>query len=873
MNVRHRLVSSVLLLLVLGCRSAPAPLEESMEAEKPQEEVEREVAAERVQAPKRIIVFIGDGMGLNYVAASSYFQGKRLEMLGMEEFRLITTHGYERITTDSAASATAFATGEKTQFEGVSVRPGTTKENEEEEENHFRTLVGAAKNAGWRTGLVSTVRLNHATPGPFAAHRHHRHSYEEIARDMSGYGVDLLLGPGLDFFSARTDERELLEEMSTQGYEIATNSSEVRSLSASATRLVGLLHDRDMPAVHREVREMSLAEMTEHSLKVLDRDNEEGFFLLVEGALIDWAGHAMDGEWAIKETLDMDEALQVALAYARDRDDTLVVVTADHETGAMAVLDDQALAPYVEVLGGHDRARQLTLPEDLERDRQAELRGPYARFGLPEERAFGPRDAPMEAELVTSFGFLSAASRFYWNGRGRFSAIHTPEMVPLFAQGIGARELMMAGDNSEVGRLLMSWIDGGFSPEEKRAGTLEEEEPLNVILLIGDGLGVASLSAGYYHFGSLEMLGMSRQAAVSTHALDRLVNDSAASATALASGYRTRRGLIGLVPDEEDPEILRPVESVLEAAAKGGRRTGIVTTTSLTDATPAAFYGAHNRRRENRYLAEELVGFHVRLSRGWGVDLLIGGGAEYFGPEQREELTAQGYGLHYEFDSEQEELPIVKWLASRHLPAAEIRQAEGLPTLGDLTEYALGRLSGDEGFFLLIEGGQIDFQKHQLDRGPGVMAELREFDDAVRAALEFAEVEGNTLVLVTADHDHTMSVLDNHYGFHREFCGAVSDCGGPVELIWLDVAREQITRGEGIGSEERISVQYSWVVEAARRIDPRLLGPHSANFVPLFASGPGERDFGGFLDQPEIGAKLLRWARGRDSVSSSGRGD
>lgn len=842
-----------------GCSGAPRVGEQRAPEEVGEEQLPQIPEMEEAERPKRIILFIGDGMGLNAVAASSYAAGEPLAMMGMPYFGLITTHEYEFVTTDSAAGATALATGYKTHFGGISVKPGTPKELEDEPEYQLRTLIDAANQQGMRTGLISTTRINHATPGAFAAHRRDRGQYEDIALDMSLYGVDVMLGGGAKYFQERKDDRELFEEMEERGYQIATSAEEVEEAAGEAERLVGLTHRTDMPFVSVGEREMELEEMVALAIELLDRpEDDEGFFLMVEGSLIDWGGHEMDAAKVISETLDMDRALKRALEYAEERDDTLVVVTADHETGGMELLDARSAGPYLDFLGGMEGIANQTLPTGLDESVKEAISLPVLRIPLQDSRSFGPAEGQDEA-LVMSFGFVSAASRIYWDGKGRFSAAHTPEMVPVFAQGPGGRQITSLMDNTDLGRQLMAWIVGetfepGY-PMLPEVGEQGAEEPRNAILIVSEGAGLSALSAAYYHFGELALLSMRERAFIATHSLDGLVADRAAAATAIATGNRTRRGALGMAPATIGGE-LEAMPSLLALAARSGKRTGLITRDSLRNPGAAAFFVQKESGADlspERAL-EEVIAMADRSQRPFGFDFLAVAQDEGGLLESSATLQEQGYSLRLK-DGELEPEPPVLQL--------------GVGELAAVIEDGLSVLSGgDEGFLLVVEAGGPGERMGALDRGSAVLRELEELDRAVASALAFAQVDGQTLVIVTSTQDHPLSVLDNHYGFHSGRCGILQECGGDVEMIWHSVAADRIYRGEGLSdaalqgefSPPRIGFQYAWLVQAAERAGYGGGGGPAANFVPLFAHGPGARAFDGFWDQPRLGQWLKNWA-------------
>jgi len=196
--------------------------------------------------------------------------------------------------------------------------------------------VEAAQAKGMKAGLVATSSITHATPAGFAAHALIRKEETVIAEYFLKNRIDVMLGGGLAFFlpdkGKRTDNRNLVEEARQSGYEVLLTSEQMHA--SHAQRLLGLFSDEGMKTTRPEP---SLAEMTAKAITALNRQSK-GFFLMVEGSQIDWANHANDLEGSIKQTLDLDMAVKEALDFAVKDGKTLVVVTADHETGGPALL-------------------------------------------------------------------------------------------------------------------------------------------------------------------------------------------------------------------------------------------------------------------------------------------------------------------------------------------------------------------------------------------------------------------------------------------------------------------------------------------------------------------------------------------------------
>lgn len=873
-NPRNGLIYTMAMLLcaLMGCPSQPTQKTTKTVAQKVQPTPPK-METRQATTPKRIILLIGDGMGLPVVTASAYANGG-LNMLKMPVISYMRTHEYEYLTTDSAASATAFATGEKTHFEGVSVKPGTTKAQETNHDHHFAHMVEVAKKAGLRTGLVATSRIVHATPAAFASHRQNRKSYEDIALDMSLSGVDVLLGAGTKYFQKRKDGKDLLAQMQQAGYEVAKTPEAIGELSkkGDTKKLVGLLYDKDMPPLKKEARKMSLAQMLTHSIEVLDRDNDKGFFLMVEGSQIDWEEHALNGKAAIKETIDFDAAVGRALLYASGRKDTLVVVTADHETGGFAVLDPGAIRSPLKVLGQGSMEKVNALAATTFKGNTKPEPDALQAVPLADPKTFGPSEID-KPHLITNFGYMSMASRTLWKKDSGFISSHTNTMVPLFAKGAGQELVRDVSDNADLGRLLQSMIQKQAQPTMAyQRPTFANKRPKNVILLVGDGMGLAPVTAAYYVQGKLSMLEAPYKGLVSTHATNRVVNDSAATATALSTGQRTRYGSVGMVPKAGK---LQPATTVLEAAELNGLRTGLVTTTTLTHATPAAFYAHQASRRAEGDIAKDFVSLPSRVVGSNGVDIALGGGRKYFTPALLKKLKSRNvqvettWNKHNLKPNEQ----LLGLYDARGLKTALTRHTDNkqqTPTLAQMTKRAIDHLAhSPKGFFLMVEGGQIDWAQHALDKGKIFIPEMVDFDQAVEVAMTYAKTHGDTLVIVTADHDHTMSLLDNHYAFHRGWCGVAKRCGGSFAFEPINLSTSKTHRRDGFaqtalqgtfGAPELI-IQYAWLPQHTRSV-VKHAGPHSAHFVPLMSYGPGAQAFSGFMDQPQVGTQLLLWASG-----------
>ncbi|GIP31845.1 alkaline phosphatase [Paenibacillus sp. J2TS4] len=286
--------------------------------------------AEAKGSARNVILLIPDGMGIGYMTAARIFKG---EELSFERYvkGLMKTYSADTNITDSAAAGTAMATGYKTNNGMISVTP----EGKEPD-----SILDAARGKGKATGLVATSRITHATPAVFTSHDPSRGNEVALAREYIG-NVDVILGGGRDMFLLEKDggkqpERDLVAEAKAGGYDYITNRKEISQVKSN--KVLGLFAMSDLKyEIDRDKENVpSLAEMTRLAVDVLSK-KDNGFFLMVEGSQIDWAGHANDPVALIHDMLAFEKAVDVALEFAKKDKNTLVVVVGDHETGGINI--------------------------------------------------------------------------------------------------------------------------------------------------------------------------------------------------------------------------------------------------------------------------------------------------------------------------------------------------------------------------------------------------------------------------------------------------------------------------------------------------------------------------------------------------------
>ena len=279
--------------------------------------------AERKPVAHNAILLIGDGMGLAQVTAGLVAAGGSLSLERFSVVGLSKTFSSGQLVTDSAAAATAMACGVKTRNGAIGVDASGRR---------VTTLVELARRKGMKTGLVVTSSITHATPAAFFAHQSSRNDEEAIAADLVISGLDLFIGGGRRFFAERSDGCDLVAGLKAAGYEVVDDPAGL--VAAKGPRLAGLVAEGHLPAI-TDGRGSYLPDAVGVSLSRLP--GPRGFFLMVEGSQVDFGSHDHDAPRATSELIDLDQAIARALAFARRDGRTLVVVTADHETGGFGL--------------------------------------------------------------------------------------------------------------------------------------------------------------------------------------------------------------------------------------------------------------------------------------------------------------------------------------------------------------------------------------------------------------------------------------------------------------------------------------------------------------------------------------------------------
>lgn len=348
---------------------------------------------------KYVFYFIGDGMGVNQVNVTETYLAALKGHIGFEPILmssfpvvgLVNTYSGTNGVTDSAAGGTALATGSKTKNGAL----GLTTDLQTE----VNSVAAWAKEAGAAVGVSTSVAIDHATPAAFYAHVPKRQMYYEIGKQLVASGYDYFGGSDFHAAGEKPEEGSLYEQAEKAGYTIAKGYKDYIKKARTAGKMILLQsdeanrkldHDHIPYAVDRRKGDLTLEEITRAGISFLTNQQKDGFFLMVEGGMIDYACHRNDIGTAINEVLDMDRAIKVAYEfYSQHPDETAIIVTADHETGGLVM----GKGPY-ELHTDLLRFQKMSKPELQWHLNELYKKAPK-RFGWP----------LVERELKTQFGF------------------------------------------------------------------------------------------------------------------------------------------------------------------------------------------------------------------------------------------------------------------------------------------------------------------------------------------------------------------------------------------------------------------------------------------------------------------------------------
>ncbi len=437
--------------------------------------------------PKYIFYLIGDGMGLNQVHAAELFlasQENKNSIVPMvfstfPHATHATSHSLSHGVTDSGAGGTALAVGYKTKNGVIGMdSTGTTA---------YESIAKKAKKKGLKVGITTSVSIDHATPASFYANQKDRDMYYEIGQDIIKSNFDFFGGAG--FLKPETNAKgekvaPLIPQLEKAGYTVLYGMNDFNKVKSGTNKLI-LMNDKGASptslkfAIDQQANDMNLANITEAAIKTLSQGNQ-GFFLMVEGGKIDWACHSNDGAAAIQEVLDFNKSVQKAYEfYKKHPEETLIVVTADHETGGLAVgngsstlrinniknqkISQEALSAKINELrekngnASWDQVKAL-LSEQTglwtevkvgEKD-ESEIKAAYEKSFVNHQNETAKSLYANNNKIASlAVNALNKASSLGWA-----SGNHSAAFIPVFAIGVGAENFSHKMDNVDIPRTV-----------------------------------------------------------------------------------------------------------------------------------------------------------------------------------------------------------------------------------------------------------------------------------------------------------------------------------------------------------------------------------------------------------------------------------
>ncbi|TDE14710.1 alkaline phosphatase [Dyadobacter psychrotolerans] len=275
-------------------------------------------------SPKNVILMIGDGMGTSQIYAGMVANKNTLNLERAQFIGFHKNQSADSFITDSAAGATALSIGKKTKNSAVGVDADGKPQ---------MTILEAAEKKGLATGMVVTCSMTHATPASFIAHQPYRGLTQEIAADFLKTDIDVFIGGGRNDFDKRKDGLNLIDSLKAHDYQIAGSILEVQKIKSG--KMAGFLADKEPPRFSAG-RADQLSKSADAAIDIL-KQNKKGFFLMVEGSQIDWGGHTNNLKYITEEVVDFDKVIGQVFDFAQKDGNTLVIITADHETGGLSI--------------------------------------------------------------------------------------------------------------------------------------------------------------------------------------------------------------------------------------------------------------------------------------------------------------------------------------------------------------------------------------------------------------------------------------------------------------------------------------------------------------------------------------------------------
>lgn len=418
------------------------------------------VATGYAEGPKYIFYFIGDGMGPSHVLGTELYLGEMQGVIGrphklcftqFPESAFVTTFSATNGVTDSAASGTALSTGSKTYNSAIGVNKDTME---------VYSVATDLADKGMAIGVATTVPINHATPSAFYAHNMSRHNYDSIAPWMLRAGYDFYAGG--DVKGSNETRALVYGKAQEQGYSIARGYNDYKKKAATAKKMMLYQENvsTELPyAINRNDKDLTLAEITAAGIDFLKGKSKNGFFMMIEGGKIDYAAHNDDGATVFHEVLDFDAAIAVAYEfYKKHKDETLIIVTADHETGGLVLgyrgdysLNLKALS--TQKVSVERMIEILQAEKETTWDRVEQLVKENIGVGIRNKKATEEKitvDYKLAKEIAYNAVYdLNRNAALSWA-----SGNHSGTFVPLFAIGKGAEEFNGIIDNTDIPKII-----------------------------------------------------------------------------------------------------------------------------------------------------------------------------------------------------------------------------------------------------------------------------------------------------------------------------------------------------------------------------------------------------------------------------------